>query len=52
MSRAVPPPRVESEQLAEGVWRLAGGSHHSLLVEFVGTDVATLPPVPRVPPSR
>lgn len=29
-----PPPIVESEQLADGVWRLAGGSHHSLLVEF------------------
>ena len=29
-----PPARVESEQLADGVWRLAGGSHHSLLVEF------------------
>ncbi len=29
-----PPPRVESTELADGVWRLAGGSHHSLLVEF------------------
>jgi hypothetical protein len=29
-----PPAKVESEQLAEGVWRLAGGTHHSLLVEF------------------
>ena len=29
-----PPARVESEPLADGVWRLAGGSHHSVLVEF------------------
>ena len=29
-----PPARVESEQLADGVWWLTGGSHHSLLVEF------------------
>jgi glyoxylase-like metal-dependent hydrolase (beta-lactamase superfamily II) len=25
---------VESQELAEGVWRIAGGSHHSVLVEF------------------
>lgn len=25
---------VESQQLADGVWRIAGGSHHSVLVEF------------------
>ena len=25
---------VESRELAEGVWRIAGGSHHSVLVEF------------------
>lgn len=32
---AVPPPEtVESEQLADGVWMLRGGSHHSMLVEF------------------
>ena len=30
----VPPARVESQELADGVWRLAGGTHHSLLVEF------------------
>ncbi len=30
----IPPARVESEQLADGVWLLAGGTHHSLLVEF------------------
>lgn len=29
-----PPARVVSEQLADGVWRLAGQTHHSLLVEF------------------
>jgi len=28
------PVRVASEELAEGVWRIAGGSHHSMLVEF------------------
>jgi glyoxylase-like metal-dependent hydrolase (beta-lactamase superfamily II) len=28
------PMRVEKEQLAEGVWRLTGGSHHSVAVEF------------------
>jgi glyoxylase-like metal-dependent hydrolase (beta-lactamase superfamily II) len=26
--------RVETERLADGVWKLGGGSHHSLLVEF------------------
>jgi glyoxylase-like metal-dependent hydrolase (beta-lactamase superfamily II) len=32
---AVPPrPRVESQQLANGVWLLGGGTHNSLLVEF------------------
>ena len=30
----IPPARVVSEQLADGVWRLAGQTHHSLLVEF------------------
>lgn len=25
---------VDSEEVAEGVWRIAGGSHHSILVEF------------------
>ncbi len=28
------PVRVESERLADGVWLLGGGSHHSVLVEF------------------
>jgi glyoxylase-like metal-dependent hydrolase (beta-lactamase superfamily II) len=28
------PARVESERLANGVWHLRGGSHHSVLVEF------------------
>lgn len=26
--------QVESQELSDGVWRLAGGSHHSVLVEF------------------
>jgi glyoxylase-like metal-dependent hydrolase (beta-lactamase superfamily II) len=30
----VPPVRVQSEKLAEGVWLLAGGSHNSVAVEF------------------
>jgi glyoxylase-like metal-dependent hydrolase (beta-lactamase superfamily II) len=30
----VPPVRVESQKLADGVWMLAGGSHNSVLVEF------------------
>jgi glyoxylase-like metal-dependent hydrolase (beta-lactamase superfamily II) len=30
----VPPVRVESQRLAEGVWFLGGGSHHSVAVEF------------------
>jgi glyoxylase-like metal-dependent hydrolase (beta-lactamase superfamily II) len=29
-----PPMRVESQKIAEGVWYLTGGSHHSVLVEF------------------
>jgi glyoxylase-like metal-dependent hydrolase (beta-lactamase superfamily II) len=28
------PVTVQSEQLAQGVWRIAGGSHHSVAVEF------------------
>ena len=31
---SVPPVRVESQQLANGVWYLRGGSHHSVAVEF------------------
>jgi glyoxylase-like metal-dependent hydrolase (beta-lactamase superfamily II) len=30
----VPAPRVESRSLGEGLWHLAGGSHHSVLAEF------------------
>ena len=30
----VPTARVESTELADGVWRIAGGSHHSIAVEF------------------
>jgi hypothetical protein len=29
-----PAVRVESQKLADGVWFLAGGTHHSMLVEF------------------
>jgi glyoxylase-like metal-dependent hydrolase (beta-lactamase superfamily II) len=31
---AAPPVRVQSQQLGDGVWLLAGGSHNSLAVEF------------------
>ncbi|MGH9329719.1 MAG: MBL fold metallo-hydrolase, partial [Vicinamibacterales bacterium] len=35
VSQATPAPvRVESQKIAEGVWYLTGGSHHSVLVEF------------------
>ena len=30
----LPPPMVTSEEIAKGVWYLAGQSHHSVLVEF------------------
>ena len=30
----VPAVQVESTELADGVWRIAGGSHHSIAVEF------------------
>ena len=30
----VAPVKVESQKLADGVWLLAGGSHHSMLVEY------------------
>jgi glyoxylase-like metal-dependent hydrolase (beta-lactamase superfamily II) len=33
-SAMIPPVTVQSTKLADGVWLLAGGSHHSLLVEF------------------
>lgn len=33
-SAVIPPARVESQQLAPGVWLMAGGTHNSLLVEF------------------
>jgi hypothetical protein len=29
-----PPVKVESQKLADGVWLLAGGTHHSMLVEY------------------
>lgn len=31
---AVPAIRVESQQLADGVWLIGGGSHHSVAIEF------------------
>src|SRR5579863_7561784 len=31
---AVPPVKVESQKLADGVWLLGGGTHNSVLVEF------------------
>ena len=31
---SVPPVRVDSQKLADGVWLVAGGSHNSLAVEF------------------
>jgi glyoxylase-like metal-dependent hydrolase (beta-lactamase superfamily II) len=31
---ALPPVKVESQKLAEGVWWLGGGTHHSVLVEY------------------
>jgi glyoxylase-like metal-dependent hydrolase (beta-lactamase superfamily II) len=31
---APPPPTVAAETIAKGIWFLAGGSHHSVLVEF------------------
>ena len=34
MSARVPSVRVESEAVSEGVWLIAGGSHHSVAVEF------------------
>ncbi|MEO8049101.1 MAG: MBL fold metallo-hydrolase [Acidobacteriota bacterium] len=33
-SAVILPVKVESKKLADGVWLLAGGSHHSLLVNF------------------
>ena len=33
-SAVTPPAKVESQQLAPGVWLLGGGTHNSLLVEF------------------
>ena len=33
-SATVPPVKVDTTKLADGVWFLAGGSHHSLAVEF------------------
>lgn len=37
----IPPVRVETERLADGVWLVAGGSHNSVAVEF-GDHVAVI----------
>ena len=34
MNANIQPVRVESERLGDGVWLIAGGSHHSVAVEF------------------
>lgn len=41
----VPPVRVEAQKLAEGVYYLAGGSHHSVAVEF--SDFVTVIEAPQ-----
>lgn len=33
-SATAPPVRVETERLGDGIWLVAGGSHHSVAVEF------------------
>jgi glyoxylase-like metal-dependent hydrolase (beta-lactamase superfamily II) len=33
-SATIPPVRVQSQKLADGVWLIAGGSHNSVAVEF------------------
>jgi glyoxylase-like metal-dependent hydrolase (beta-lactamase superfamily II) len=33
-SATAPPVTVESQKLADGIWYLTGGTHHSVLVEF------------------
>ncbi len=42
---AVAPVRVESQKLAEGVWLIGGGTHHSVLMEF--KDFATVVEAPQ-----
>ena len=41
----IPPVRVESQKLGEGVFYLAGGSHHSVAVEF--SDFVTVVEAPQ-----
>lgn len=41
----VPPQNVTVEEIGKGIWRLAGGSHHSVLFEFA--DHLTLFEVPQ-----
>ena len=40
-SASTPPVRVESQRVGDGVWLIAGGSHHSVAVEF-GDHVAVI----------
>ena len=42
---AIPPVRVESQRLADGVYYLAGGTHHSVAVEF--SDFVTVVEAPQ-----
>ena len=41
----VPPIRVESQKLADGVWYLGGGSHNSVAVEFSDYSVVVEAPL-------
>ncbi len=41
----VPPVRVESEKLADGVWYLGGSSHNSVAVEFRDYSVVVEAPL-------
>ena len=43
----VPAVKVDSEKIADGVWFLTGGTHHSILVEF--KDYLTLIEAPQTP---
>ncbi|MBM64118.1 MAG: hypothetical protein CL484_14310 [Acidobacteria bacterium] len=41
MNASIPPVRVESQEVASGVWLIGGGSHHSVAIEF-GDHVAVI----------
>ena len=34
VAATIPPVRVETERLADGVWLMGGGTHNSVAVEF------------------